>query len=223
MLTSTKAMHRSGARARSGTCSGDRRRAGALKGAAGAMAEAIIFCFGALQGAVNSGPQAERGVRHHRRGCCGCCAYPRVVEYMRKRWESVAQHWAWWGRLDILELHSNTNNLAERGFGTLKYVDLARVTQSTIQQLVDVLLKKTVPRYMLMRAHTLSGRLTSDQRRQVQREELIVEAMSSDGAVQAAVTGPPGSTMVQCRDATTILVCLGDLSCGCNYSGGWQG
>jgi hypothetical protein len=119
-----------------------------------------------------------------------------------------------------LDLQGNTNNLAERGNGTLKYIDLNRVTQSTIQQLVDVLLKKTVPRYMLMRAHTLAGRLTSDQRRQVQREAKVVDEMSAAGAVEAAAMGPPGSAMVQCRDGTAILVCLGDLSCGCNYSGG---
>ena len=57
--------------------------------------------------------------------------FSRVVELMRKSWESNAEHWAWWGRLAILDRQGNTNNLAERGFGTLKWVDSTHVLQHT--------------------------------------------------------------------------------------------
>ena len=135
---------------------------------------------------------------------------------MRKNWAVLAGHWAWFGRVSILDLEANTNNLVERFFGLLKYVFLVRNTQCTAQELVDVLLCKVVPSFMQMRSQHQAGRVTSGQQQRVQR---WVEELVSSGAVAAvAAGGIPGLTSVP-RHGGTVMVCLGDLSCGCSYSG----
>ena len=90
--------------------------------------------------------------------------YPKVVAHMRKNWAALAGHWAWFGRVSILDLEANTNNLVERFFGLLKYVFLVRNTQCTAQELVDVLLCKVVPSFMQMRSQHQAGRVTSSSR-----------------------------------------------------------
>ena len=147
------------------------------------------------------------------------CQYPKVVAHMRKNWAALAGHWAWFGRVSILDLEANTNNLVERFFGLLKYVFLVRNTQCTAQELVDVLLCKVVPSFMQMRSQHQAGRVTSGQQQQVQRVQRWVEELVSSGAVAAvAAGGIPGLTSVP-RHGGTVMVCLGDLSCGCSYSG----
>lgn len=141
-------------------------------------------------------------------------AYPRVVARMTAAWEGCASHWAWWGRLDILDLHANTNNLAERCFGMIKYSDLNRDTQSTVHRLVCVLVEKTVPRYMHMRGLMLAGRLKSDQQRAEERATSWASELVSTGKVAPAARGPPGLTFVKGHK-----VCVGDLSCDCEYAG----
>jgi len=47
----------------------------------------------------------------HQRG------WPAVAARMTKNWQAQAEHWAWWGRLDVLHLQANTNNGAERCVG----------------------------------------------------------------------------------------------------------
>lgn len=117
---------------------------------------------------------------------------------------------AWYARVDLLDLRCNTNNPVERCFGLIKYTDLARKTQSTIQQLVETLLSKTVARNMYNRGLMLAGRSTSEQQRAEQRAERQVETLVAGGKVQAA--SPEGSTTVRC-DSGNKRVCVGDLSC----------
>ena len=151
--------------------------------------------------------------------CATYAAYPSVVEHMRKYWEGYAEHWAWYGRVEVLDLMSNTNNLVERAFGLIKYVDLDRNAQLSLHQLVDKLVHATVPRVMLQRAHQLAGRVVSDQQRQVQRGLRFVESLVEAHAVGSLqAEGPPGLTSVQSADAE-LRTCLGDLSCECRFSG----
>ncbi len=146
-------------------------------------------------------------------------AYPKVVAQMKANWAPVAEKWAWWGRLDILDLQSNTNNLVERNFGLIKYTDLGGKTQSTIHELIITLLTKTVARNIQNRALMLAGRTQSDQQRQEQRTQRIVDELVAGGAVQPPQEGSaPGLAWVQCSDSAR-MVCLGDLSCSCSYSG----
>jgi hypothetical protein len=149
--------------------------------------------------------------------------FPKVVACMKAGWEGCAHKWAWWGRLDILDLQANTNNPVERCFGLVKYTDLNRKTQSTINELVDTLLTKTVSRNMHNRALMLAGRATSGQQRQELRAKRAVEDMVVRGAVlqvaeDAPAGRPPGFTWVQGL-STNVAVCTGDLSCSCAYSG----
>ena len=138
---------------------------------------------------------------------------------MRANWVDLAEHWAWWGRLEVLRLHSNTNNLVERCFGLVKYTDLNRKTQSTIHELLQLLLTKTVPRYMHTRSLMLAGRCTSGQQQHEQRAARAVEEMVAAGAVHAAEEGgAPGATYVRTHQGN-VRVCIGDLSCSCTYSG----
>jgi len=131
----------------------------------------------------------------------------------------LAVRWAWFGRVDILDMEANTNNLVERFFGLLKYQFLDRNTQCTMQQLVDVLLREVVACFMQMRAQHLVGRVTSGQQQQVQRLERWVEQLVSSGAVAAPKDGDCiGLTSVAHGDGS-VLVCLGDLSCGCSCTG----
>ena len=96
---------------------------------------------------------------------------------------------------------------------------LVRNTQCTAQELVDVLLCKVVPSFMQMRSQHQAGRVTSGQQQQVQRVQRWVEELVSSGAVTAvAAGGIPGLTSVP-RHGGTVMVCLGDLSCGCSYRG----
>lgn len=143
-------------------------------------------------------------------------AHPAVTGRMKSAWEAVAAHWAWYGRVEVEELRGNTNNLAERCFGLLKYTDLARKAQSSIQQLVDTLLTKTVPRNMQNRALMLAGRTVSDQQRAEQRIAKAVEGLVATGAVKDVKE--LGRATVQCG-SSNVHVCIGDLSCTCSYSG----
>ena len=148
-------------------------------------------------------------------------AFPKVVDNMKQHWVGVAQHWAWWGRLVVLDLAGNTNNLLERGWGMFKYIHLDRNTQSTIQKLVDVLLGNWVPATMKQRELQLAGRVCSDQRRRAQRVEEIVAELVSSGAVAAVdLAGIPGLTLVKRTGGRgDTKACLGDLSCACRFSG----
>ena len=143
-------------------------------------------------------------------------AYPAVRGRMKSAWEPLAERWAWYGRVELLDLRANTNNPVERCFGLVKYTDLGRKTQSTIQELVDTLLSKTVARNMHNRGLMLAGRTTSEQQRAEQRAEQWVEQLVAGGAVHAA--SPEGSTTVRCESGSK-KVCVGDLSCSCSYSG----
>jgi hypothetical protein len=76
-----------------------------------------------------------------------------------------------------------------------------------------------VPAFMQMRAQQLVGRVTSGQQQRVHRLERWVEQLVSSGAVAAPKD-------VDCIGLTSVadgdgswLVCLGDLSCGCSYTG----
>ena len=138
---------------------------------------------------------------------------------MKANWAPEAEHWAWWGREDVLQLHANTNNLVERCFGLIKYTDLGRNTQSTIHELLLLLLNKTIPRYMHTRALALAGRCTSGQQQQEQRAERLVAELVASGAVAAAEEGSaPGATCVRSQQGS-VRTCTGDLSCSCSYSG----
>jgi hypothetical protein len=148
-------------------------------------------------------------------------AFPAVLARMYHHWAGYAGHWAWWGRLDVLDLGCNTNNLVERGFGMLKYDDLGGKTQSTLQQLFDVLMRTTTPRYMRLRALLLADRIGSDQRQQAQRMRQWVAHLVATGAVQPMGDGgfPGGATVKSTHSETARLLCLADLTCSCEYSG----
>lgn len=161
-------------------------------------------------------------------------AYPAVVGKMAEHWAPCARHWAWWGRLDVLDLCANTNNLLERFFGLLKYIHLERNTQHSLQRLVNLLLEKVVPACMLRRRQALAGRGTSsDQRQREQRQQKYIKRMVDGGDVTPAPAGSePGLTNVRRIDEEDNTIkplptCVGDLSCSCKFSGaqrqGWVG
>ena len=155
--------------------------------------------------------------------------HPAVVERMRKSWEGTASHWASWGRLDVLELDTDTNNPLERFFGVCKYDLLDGKTQRTIQELIDALLCTATVYYMQLRALQLAGRGSSDQWRRAQRTKEWVEKQASSGAVAAAAGDgcAPGLATVTTDEGEGNMtkVCLGDLSCSCKGNGeqGTQG
>ncbi len=155
-----------------------------------------------------------------------CRRWPNVVAKMRKDWVPCAADWARWGpgRQDpaVAALQQDTNNLCERNFGTLKYCDLRRKAQSTIQQLMDSLLIVTVARIMQQRALQLVGRASSEHVQQGQRQEQWVQRLVSEGKV---VPTPAGSELGQAvvEGGSSHVVYLGDLSCSCSYSGKGKG
>jgi hypothetical protein len=145
--------------------------------------------------------------------------YPAVCGRMKSAWEPLAAKWAWFGRVELLDLRANTNNPVERCFGLVKYTDLDQKTQSTIQQLVHTLLTRTVARNMQNRALMLAGRTTSDQQRVEQRAQRLVDQLVDGGAVQVAqAPNQLGCATVKCQTGS-VTVCIGDLSCTCRYSG----
>lgn len=78
----------------------------------------------------------------------------------------------------------------------------------------------TVPRYLQNRAHQLVGRTKSGHREQEERVQRIVDETVARGAVQAAPGPTPGLFFVYAESGEEHnTVCLGDLSCSCNYSG----
>lgn len=148
-------------------------------------------------------------------------AFTHVTSNMKQNWEELGRHWAWWGRVSILDLAANTNNPMERGFGMLKYTHLNRNTQCTIQQLVDVIIGVWVPCSMKQREQQLAGRTCSAQRKQAERREDIVAGMVASGAVEPApALGIPGLCDVKKLGGRgSVHACLGDLSCTCHFSG----
>ena len=49
--------------------------------------------------------------------------YIHTLDHYRKNWKGDAERWVRFGRLDVLELNSDTNNLVETHFRRLKYTD----------------------------------------------------------------------------------------------------
>lgn len=151
--------------------------------------------------------------------------WPRVVEHMKKDWAPCGEEWAAWGEgrqdPDVAAMECETNNLCERAFGLVKYGDLGRKAQSSIPELVFVLLTRTVPRYMQQRAQQLVGRASSDQVQRSLRVQRVVQHLVSSGAVQpypGEEEGGKGLASVQCGTGS-VLVCIGDMSCTCSYGG----
>ncbi|KAL4440450.1 hypothetical protein ABPG75_003451 [Micractinium tetrahymenae] len=151
--------------------------------------------------------------------------WPQVVAHLKKDWAPCGQEWAAWGegRQDprVAAMECETNNLCERAFGLVKYGDLGGKAQSSIPELVFVLLTRTVPRYMQQRAHQLVGRASSDQVQRSERVQRVVEKLASSGAVLPfpgeEEPGSKGFASVRC-DTGGAMVCLGDMSCNCSYS-----
>ncbi|EFN53067.1 hypothetical protein CHLNCDRAFT_137356 [Chlorella variabilis] len=128
-----------------------------------------------------------------------------VAQRMHSSWVPCAEKWAWWGRLDVLDLQCNTNNLGERNFGLIKYTDLERRAQLTLHELLLALLTKTVPRNIQNRAHMLAGRVTSDQQQREQRAALWVQKLVERGAVvPAADSSTPGLTLKKRRTEAAV-------------------
>lgn len=155
-----------------------------------------------------------------------CAAYrrwPKVLAKLRKDWVPCAADWGRWGagRQDpaVAAMAQDTNNLCERNFGVVKYTDLQRKAQSTIQQLLDTLLTVTVARCMQQRALQLAGRASSDHVQRARRTEQWVQRLVSEGAVvPAAADSELGRATVEGGDSSHVVY-LGDLSCSCSYSG----
>jgi hypothetical protein len=153
--------------------------------------------------------------------------YPNVALYFKDNWLPCAQHWADWGRLDVLDKNCHTNNLVERWFGLLKYDLLGRKTQSSINELVQLLLNKAVPYFIDRRCLQLAGRLpgshAADSRH---RHDVAVQAIvASEGVFRCPASLqslPPGHTVVTTPGGHSYTAVLGDLSCTCNYSGAWR-
>ncbi|KAL4421311.1 hypothetical protein ABPG75_010602 [Micractinium tetrahymenae] len=138
-----------------------------------------------------------------------------------EHWAPCARHWAWWGRLDVLDLCANTNNLLERFFGLLKYIHLERSTQHSLQRLINLLLERVVPASILRRRQALAGRGTSsDQRQYEQRLLKWIKKMVDDGDVTPEPAGSaPGLTSVRRGEGKPPhKTCVGDLSCSCSYN-----
>ena len=36
---------------------------------------------------------------------------------MTQNWKAQAEHWAWWGRMEVIDLEAHTNNGSERWVG----------------------------------------------------------------------------------------------------------
>lgn len=109
---------------------------------------------------------------------------------------------------------------AHRCFGLIKYTDLQRNAQLSVYQLLSSLHTITLPRYQQNRAHQLVGRTKSDQRRQEERVQRIVEEIVARGGVVLVPGGAPGLAWVYDEAGElSATVCLGDLSCSCGYSG----
>jgi hypothetical protein len=115
-------------------------------------------------------------------------------------------------------MESNTNNLAERVFGNVKYIDLSRNARSSVIQLMDVLLIKTNSRHMQQRALQLVGRASSDQVQQGLRIQRIVDHLVNSGAVAKEEGSSCGRASVT-SDSGSAMVVLGDMTCTCSYSG----
>lgn len=145
----------------------------------------------------------------------------KVVAHMKQDWVPLAEHWACWGagRQDpaVAAMLCDTNNLSESINRGIKYTDLSRVAQSTIQQLVDTLLTKTVPRFMHQRAHQVVGRASSDQAASAERVRQVVEGLVSSGSVLPQDI--PYATGIGRASVGDCIVYLGDMSCTCSYSG----
>lgn len=146
--------------------------------------------------------------------------FPAVAAYFQDNWQGCSAHWAEWGRLDILDKNCHTNNLLERWFGILKYDFLRRKTQSSITELMQLLLDDVVPAFMDRRCLQLSGRMTSALASTEQRQREAVQAIVEAGGVyRCPMPGlPPGHTVITTGGRSYTAV-LGDLSCSCRYAG----
>jgi hypothetical protein len=82
--------------------------------------------------------------------------YPAVVAYYEQEWERCAKHWAAWGRQDVADLASNTNNLVERFHFTLKYSFGRGRVLTRMEDLINLLVYDVSLHYMLDRGRKVN-------------------------------------------------------------------
>ena len=146
---------------------------------------------------------------------------PRVLEHYMKNWRGDAEHWAAWGRKDVASLESNTNNLIERHFRTLKYTHANGTVCARLDSLVDLLLR-AVMTFTLTRQTRLQPGERSRAEKADKRLDFDVSFLSNpeNAAVKflsSAESVAMGEAVVRsCNDnSRTYTVVVADGSCQC--------
>jgi hypothetical protein len=67
-----------------------------------------------------------------------------VIEKYRSHWKNIAEHWARFGRLDVMELDSDTNNLIEAHFRRIKYTSSKGIRAVRLDQQIFLLCDEVV-------------------------------------------------------------------------------
>ena len=140
--------------------------------------------------------------------------YDVVAEYYEANWEHDAEFWAAWGRQDIAELASDTNNLIERFFGMLKYCFADGKVIKRLDDLIKMLLYTVVPHYINDRVSKLSGINRSRAVANDARFAWQVDRLAEGEDAMVVVDEGPGILIASSMDSNssdTYRVCVGDL------------
>lgn len=135
-----------------------------------------------------------------------------------QHWEGLADRWADFGRLHLLHLKCQTNNLLERFFNTLKYSFMSGRKCSQMADLVRLLLTKVIPAYMHERLLKKAGRTSSQPRKAAEARRHRVQQLVQDVQVLDPIIATALIPSFSEPTAAPHQCCFGDLSCDCHQS-----
>ena len=140
--------------------------------------------------------------------------YTAVVDNYKANWATRSEHWAHWGREDVMELNRHTNNHLERAQGQFKYDHLDRETKKSVPALIETIVTKVEPRYVHDRAEKL-GRGRESKAVMAQASKLAAAEALVAGNQLTLVDQELGVVHVACESAGFYTVCMAELSCEC--------
>ena len=144
---------------------------------------------------------------------------PPVATYFEKEWEVNAEHWARWGRTEVKELQSDTNNLIEAFFRKLKYGFARRRVRQRMEDLIKLIVFEVMPHYLIERIRKVCGISTSTASEVDKRRAEDVEWLKRTPAAVMFFNDSTNEAMASSTNTAqagkSYRLCVGELSCEC--------
>ena len=143
--------------------------------------------------------------------------YPEIYQYYQKCWKNISSHWAGYGRQDIADLCSDTNNLQEVQFRVLKYCFCLKRKCTRVEEVLKLYTLDFLPHYMMQRDKFILGFKEHSKGHSVDRYNHEVKYLSTTKGAIAIISPEVGHCQVcsVSEEDVSYTSVVGDLSCEC--------